>query len=238
MVFLHMFLYTPARALKTLVALTAFLGFVNLVLIAIQDSTGGEMLPYSYVLRLNGENTLPSWFSTLLLAAAASLLWLISVLSSAYPVLHWRFLSFLFFGLSLDEAVSIHERFNTLSRLGGPLGSPGIFYYSWVLVAFPLLGILALLYGRFLLHLPARTRTLFLLSAFLYVGGAVGMEMVGGLTILSDGWNVRYELATVVEEMLELFGVSLFIYALLLYLYPLLQHTPTDPQSSPLIRTK
>ena len=195
------------------------------------------MFPYPYLLRLNGENTIPSWLSMLLLAAAASLLWLISMLS-AHPVLHWRFLSFLFFGLSLDEAVSIHERFNTLSRLGGPLGSPGIFYYSWVLVAFPLLGILALFYSRFLLHLPARTRTLFLLSAFLYVGGAVGMEMVGGLTILADGWNVRYELATVVEEMLELSGVSLFIYALLLYLHPLLQHALMEPQSSRLTHVK
>jgi hypothetical protein len=75
-------------------------------------------------------------------------------------------------------------------------------------------------YARFLLHLPPRTRTLFLVAGGLYVGGALGMEMVAGVLAGIPGWgtegNLRY--AVPVEELCEMLGVVMFIHVLLSYL--------------------
>ena len=72
------------------------------------------------------------------------------------------------------------------------------------------------------MHLPARERRWFLLSAALYVGGAVGMEMINGKFHETYGRrNVPYHLLTALEETLELAGVTVFTYALLTYLMSL-----------------
>ena len=214
--------HAPAGVLRALLTSIVFFGLINVVLVVARGRMGGETFPLFYAFYLDAENTVPSRFSTLLLAAA-SLLWMIADLLSEHLFSLWRLLSLLFFGLSLDEAAAIHERLNVLSNLGGTLGAQGIFYNAWVLAVFPPLAVLAILYARFLLRLPTQVRTLFLFSGFLYVGGAVGMEMVGSLAGSLSGWNVLYGLLAVGEELLELLGISLFIYTLLVYLQPLLQ---------------
>ncbi len=91
---------------------------------------------------------------------------------------------------------------------------------------------LAALYLRFLLHLPRRYRALFVLAGVLYVGGAVGMELVswhhrwalmeatqGDLEAKLAASNVMsYALLAVVEETMELVGTAIFLYSLLCYL--------------------
>lgn len=79
--------------------------------------------------------------------------------------------------------------------------------------------LLAVTYWRFLLHLPFRSRMLFLTSAVVYVGGALGMEMVGGWYAQNYGsGNLSYVAIATLEETLEMLGVVIFIYALLRYL--------------------
>ena len=54
-------------------------------------------------------------------------------------------------------------------------------------------------------------------SAALFLGGAVGLEMVGGSVAETEGIeSLRYRLLANLEEGLELAGTLLFIYALLL----------------------
>jgi hypothetical protein len=54
----------------------------------------------------------------------------------------------------------------------------------------------------------------------IYVLGAVGLEMVGGLITNAFGTSNRnYFFAYTLEESLEMFGLIVFIYALMCYLF-------------------
>jgi hypothetical protein len=51
-----------------------------------------------------------------------------------------------------------------------------------------------------------------------YVGGALGMEMIGGAYASAYGYDAYYPVLTIVEETLEMLGILLFLHALLCYM--------------------
>ncbi len=62
-------------------------------------------------------------------------------------------------------------------------------------------------------------KILFFVSGATYVLGAIGFEMIGGsLYINSKDMSLPYMLVMTVEETLEMSGIILFIFTLLLYL--------------------
>ena len=68
-------------------------------------------------------------------------------------------------------------------------------------------------------HLPPATRRLFVLAAILYIGGAIGIEMIGGQhASLYGEQNLEYAIITALEELLEMLGTVVFIYGLLSYM--------------------
>ena len=71
---------------------------------------------------------------------------------------------------------------------------------------------------RFLNLLPRRTALLFLLSGALFVGGAIGFETLSGYYYsLSGSKGITYVILQTLEEILEITGTILFIYALAEY---------------------
>lgn len=69
------------------------------------------------------------------------------------------------------------------------------------------------------MRLPARTAFLFVVSGAVYVGGAIGFELIGGYYAKANGVeNLTYSMISTVEESLEMSGVIVFIYALLKYI--------------------
>ena len=109
--------------------------------------------------------------------------------------------------MSIDEAAGVHETINS------------VIVMTWAIPA----GIMALAIGAasvpFLLHLPTATSVLFLLAGGAYLAGAVGIEIVGNSLVgreLCD--TLAYKMATFAEEGLEMFGVILFLHALLRYM--------------------
>lgn len=126
-------------------------------------------------------------------------------------------MSLIFLWLSIDEATLIRDHSEAiLERAFNP---GGFFYYAWVIPAIPLVFIFMLAYLRFLFNLPAKTRRLFLIAGSLFVGGALGMELIGGRYREFHGYeNMTYIMITHVEEVLEMIGVVVFIYALTLYM--------------------
>jgi hypothetical protein len=67
--------------------------------------------------------------------------------------------------------------------------------------------------------LPKQPRFYFITAAALYIGGALGMEIIGGVYADFDGQqNLAYALFTNLEEVLEMLGVITFIYGLLHYI--------------------
>ena len=203
-----------ARALAAAVALLALLGLGALLLVHLAGWAPSRHLVQ--LLLLDVEHNVPTLFQGVLLAACGALLLLVArvVAERGGPFVgHWRLLGAIFFLLALDEVLRLHER--TIAPLREGLGTSGALHFAWVLPAAVLLVVLGIAYLRWLAALPPRFRRLALVAAALYVGGALVMEMVGG--ILAGGGRegtLAYGLMTTVEETGEMAGLALFLVAL------------------------
>jgi hypothetical protein len=177
---------------------------------------------------LGGENNLPAWYSSFALLLSSTLLGIIGLhrREEANPYRwHWLALALIFFCLSVDEGASIHERM--LDRLIHRwLEATGYLDYAlsvigtaWVLGGVLFALIVFLLFWHFLQHLPLTTKALFLIAGAMYIAGAIGLEAVGGQYLARHGGNtLTYSMMVAVEEGLEMFGVVVFLYALMLYM--------------------
>jgi len=188
---------------------------------ALADGRPAVFVGYPLLLPLvdvDGEGNLPAWLSSVVLLVSALLLWGVAVATRSIGDpwhRHWSLLAFAFGYLSLDEGAQVHERL--LMPVGALLTeSRGIFTFGWVLVAAPVLAGFGVMYLRFVWALPVALRRLVVLAAVLYVGGALGMELVGGWVL--DGGSseasVPYVLVTSAEELLEMAGLTVFLHAL------------------------
>ncbi len=175
---------------------------------------------------LDGENTIPAYYEGASLLVCALLLLFIAWDKKRTRdrfVWDWRLLSFTFLFLSLDEIASIHEM--TIDVLRKAMQTSGIFHFAWVIPAGILLVLMGVMYVRFLWNLPARSCWLFIISGIVFISGAVGMEMVGGYLYDKFGpQSIQYLSENVLEEGLEMLGITLFIYSLLDYLERNVRH--------------
>jgi hypothetical protein len=167
---------------------------------------------------VDGEANLPAWFSAALLLCCAFLL---AVVGSAHKqeggrVFPWGLLSLLFLLLSLDEVAQLHEL--SIRPLREHFQVTGFLYYPWIIPAGVCVSTLAIGYCGFLAALPGRTRWLFLAAGAIYLGGALGLEAVSGeMASVYSERSPAYHAVTTLEELLEMMGLVLFIYALLDY---------------------
>ncbi len=205
----------PRKTLKVLLALSLMFVALDLVRLAWIHFMG----PNSYHelwsrFDLDLEQSVPTWFSALILFAAGFFLWSIAAEKRRRHDRfrkHWSGLSLIFLLLSMDEIASFHNRVH-MPHYWGP------FHYAWVLPAMIFLCLFFVSYLRFLFHLSPFFRYLFIISGAIFVFGAVGLEAVEGQVAQYWGIHLFYHLLTNVEEGCEMIGVSLFIYALLEYL--------------------
>ncbi|MBH0186235.1 MAG: hypothetical protein HP477_12730 [Nitrospira sp.] len=174
---------------------------------------------------LDRENNIPSWYSSVALGLAALVLVIIAQVEQtreSASARAWWILAALFLYLSMDEAASIHEMLigvvTPLLKQAGLFA--GFLTYSWVVVGIPLVGIVALTFRRFLAALPYDTRWLFIFAGGLFVAGAIGIEMIGAQVESTIGTReaMVYVVVVTLEEGCEMFGIALFLYALLSHL--------------------
>ncbi|WP_315789210.1 hypothetical protein [Fischerella sp. JS2] len=173
-----------------------------------------------WLFNVDQETNIPSLYS------AASLLFcsiLLATISKVKKIARnsdyrsWAGLSIIFVYLSLDEFISIHEIL--ILPLRNALNTRGFLYFSWVIVGAIFVLLFLLRFWRFIFTLPKKTRHLFLIAGAIYVAGAIGIEMVGGYYAnYYTETNMIYALITTVEEVLEMIGIVVFIYALLSYI--------------------
>lgn len=170
---------------------------------------------------LNTEQNIPTLFSFVILGVSAILFLIIYKTESIKTQQkYWLVLAFIFTFLALDEALSIHEIIGNIIQ--GKIQTKGVFYFAWIIPYGILLLILAAFYFRFILNLPKKITSLLLLSGVIFVGGAIGMEMVGAKIAEPLGTsfreNLSYMIAYTLEETMEMLGITLLIYTQLLYL--------------------
>jgi hypothetical protein len=204
------------RVTATLLAVLAFLTLAHLA---------GKVLDvrfdHSFVLsifELDGEHSIPRFFASGILLLSALLLFAVACATKqarGYGQLYWLGLALIFCYLAIDKNVAIHEALASSLRLR--LGLSKLEFYAWSYGIVAVL--LPLVYFRVLIMLPRQTTRLFVLGGVLFLFGAFGLDLVVaylGQTINRAG-AVYIGLATL-EEVLEMGGVIVFIYALLSYL--------------------
>lgn len=225
-----MLIFSPKRIAYYLLAASLILDFLSILTTLPNIIFNRKIIPFTVLelFHVDIEHNFPSFFSALMLALCSLLLWLIAehkytrakgcLTKKVSFLLHWRILSLVFLFLATDESVGLHDKILSF-HLEKAFHLGGLFSFAWVIVAIPLCLIFALAYFKFLLHLPDRIKQLFILSGSIYVGAAVGIEMISGAVSEKFGEEgLAYFLPTSIEESLEKIGIVLFIYALLLYI--------------------
>ncbi|MHB0911865.1 MAG: hypothetical protein ACYC2Y_00280 [Armatimonadota bacterium] len=204
----------PSRVFRYLLYTVFVLGIASFAVEVIRVETGhGRLMGFGSLFDAGAESNLPTWYSSFTLLFCAALLWAIAS-GAQRSRLHWRLLAGAFLYMSVDEACMLHERIGIAfePRLQGTvLASLG-----WIAFFLPVVIAAALFFAGFVRRLPRETMRLFLLSGLLFLGGAIGMELIGGLWRTGHGENnLPYALMLAVEEPSEMFGVALFAYALM-----------------------
>ena len=153
------------------------------------------------ILDLDNEESIGTWFSSLILLYAGRLL-----LKRAEGVdrVRWMVLAVGFHFLSLDEVAGFHEYLNSV-----------VTEVSWAVLAIPLVGAIGVYMIPLLKRIERAEAVQFVVAGAVYVGGAVGVELATEPFIDADGLNtLAYNLTTALEEGMEMGGVLLFIRAL------------------------
>ncbi|GAA2726882.1 hypothetical protein [Cellulomonas aerilata] len=157
---------------------------------------------------LDGEHNVPAfWNSVLLLAIAAAAL-LLSVLTPTGRTPSaglWRLAAVAATYLSMDEALSLHEKLgrpvNWLSERWGV----DVPTYTWVIPGAVIVMAAGVLGVRVVASLPRDVRLGLVAGVATYVSGALVVETVNG-ALFAAGRHSLYALSTGVEELLEMTG--------------------------------
>ncbi len=203
--------WTPACAGVIASLLLAHLA-VSALRTTVGDFPGRD--PAVRLLALNEEMGLPAWFSSVLLLLVAQALWLLADQDSTLGRRRWarqeRVIAGVFVYLSIDEATALHEL--TIAPLRSALDLGGALFFSWVVLYVPVALVVAAFSLRWVLSLPGTAGRLVVLAGVLYVGGAVGVEMVGAW-MWTQGLvdTMPYAVVVAVEEGAEMLGVLLML---------------------------
>ncbi len=159
------------------------------------------------------EVSIPTWYSQtqlLLCALFAGMIALhFSVTNKKRDKRAWLLVTALMVFLSIDEGGGIHEQsigiIQNSDRITGTAINP------WVVYAVLVLAVVGVLFIRFFMRLPRRTKVLVAASAVIFVTGAFFMDMVGGGYVDRPALHSLFFIP--VEEGLELLGIALLTYA-------------------------
>jgi hypothetical protein len=171
---------------------------------------------------LNNENNIPTLFQSVILGTSSFLLVIISILESQRKesqTVFWVVLSIGFSYMAVDEWFEFHEKLTQPLRNWIGTATLGVFYFTWVIAGILIVALTILSFYKFVKKLDLKTRRTFFLAAALYIAGAIGFELIGGLVAESRGTeNLFYNLLVACEETLEMSGVIVFINGLLGFL--------------------
>lgn len=221
------------RLLSTLTFLLVLLHIISLGFISYDINPFSEVLVEKF--SLEGEGNFPAFFSAFILLLAAVLFLTIGSatrLKKEFAWGYWFGLAVIFFFLSLDEATQIHEKLDT-DLIWSSFNLTGLVAWPWVILYGSLSLCVGIFYFRFWLGLPGRFRFAFALAAAVYVGSALGFEMLEALEYTTQGGaTARFVVLTSLEEIFEMTAIVYLIATQFKYLhtyFPVLHISLTQP---------
>jgi hypothetical protein len=213
-------LIESSRLFRLHLLLIGLLVGAHLAVTAIRVFTGHANLHgLTPLFDLDVEANVPTLVSAVALLGAAALLWVTGSATQrhgrAYAA-HWRGLALVFVFLALDEAAGFHEKLSTPLRES--LQLTGVLHFAWVLPYALMVAALGVVYLRFLLALDPVARRHLVGAGVVFLGGAVGLEMVGGLIASSATEpSVAFLAAVTLEETMEMVGIAMLVRGLVAY---------------------
>lgn len=207
--------------LKTLIIGLVIVGVGHAAAMFIRFGLGYDMARGLVPLfHLDNEANVPTLYSVALMLVISTLAVLIMRLPKASQGgrFQWRLLAVAFLFLAADEIFSLHEILSSI--LSSTFELSGVFHYAWIIPYSALAVVFAIVMMPWFFRLNLYTQILCLIAGTLYVGGAIGMEVVAGLyqTSLIEqdavGRTLNADLLSTVEETMEILGLSVFLYAL------------------------
>jgi hypothetical protein len=214
-------LVVPFDVERTCVALA--LASVALVLVGVVTNIAyatADRAPdrFQRFVDVNAEGNLPTWFSVVLMSAGAVAVWVVAQQrrrSRSADAGAWYALAAVVALMSLDEMVSLHEAAGHVLR--NQIDVPVLGKYAWIIPG----AVATLFASRVLLRavgsLPTIARRRLVGAASLFIGAALGIEVLEALLLnddhnyLGDGMHVL----TGAQECFEMLGAVLFLYAVL-----------------------
>lgn len=203
---------TIVKSLSVLAGLLAILHIISLV----ADHQFGNRITSVMVEKFSMENegNFPTYFSAFILFFAAVLFGIISKglrLSKKPEWQYWSGLSLIFVFLSLDEAIQIHEKLDT-DLIWSSFETYDLLAWPWVILYGALAMLIMIVYFKFWWDMPIKYRLSFGLAALLYVGSALGFEMLEAREYTTNGGEtLRYVVLTSVEECCEIIAIIFVI---------------------------
>lgn len=199
----------------------------SLTMVSIHGFQRGRLYGLINLFNFDHEYNFPALYSALNLLFASVLLAIIAISHhrQQQPYRCWAGLAAIFAFLSIDEITVIHERF--IAPVGAYFSNSAITPIAWV-IPYGIATIIFLTsYTKFLFHLPRSTRRQIILAAIIFLMGAIGCELLGSIYITAYGRdNWLYGLIYTTEELSEMFGIVVFVHALLTYIP---RHFSTTP---------
>lgn len=210
----------PKKVFLTLIRIIMFLLCANILGIVIKLNSENRYINGLFSLfDFDKEANIPTLYSSLTIMLASMILYSIALLDrrNGKPYIQWYGLAIVFLFLSIDEVSSIHERISPFIQDSFNLS--GILYYSWVVPYSIFVILITGLYWKFLFKLPKRVFVLIILSGVIFLSGAIGFELIEArYDELYNTDTVIYAILYTCEEFLEMLGIGIFIYSLMLYI--------------------
>ena len=211
--------FTPGSVFRLFLLIIGVLTYLNVLALIFWFEYDDQFHTFIEYFDFGLEENIPTLYSVIALAVAATLLganarhsWEKCDGQHCY----WAGLALIFLFLAFDEGAQIHEMMNNVMEQW--VTPKGYLRYLWVIpYGFAVL-VLAAVYLRFLARLLRTTRYYFILSALLFLGGAIGVDMLQAQEadlMIGSNQTILYCVLYSLEEFLEMIGVAVFIYALL-----------------------
>lgn len=207
----------PSFSAESLFLTLVFCETALVVLHFLAETSGRRSLVWFFSLDM--ETSFGTWFSSIQLALVALVALTIVVPSDGVPKgFRWQLplIALLFLFLSADEATGIHEHITRLSHNRAWIPNFNG-HHAWVLPYLAIAVAFGLLLWRSALWVLSREPKIFWITGAgmaAYLIGAVSFDLLS-VHLTEQGQTDGGDIIIAIEEWLEMFGVSLLLYAML-----------------------
>ncbi|MFA6245067.1 MAG: hypothetical protein WC655_29250 [Candidatus Hydrogenedentales bacterium] len=217
---------SPRRVFLCLIAISSGLVVLHIIgQVSRLSFDHGNLKGLVPLFNLEDEYNIPSFWSSVQWLMAAMVAYSVTLCERSRKTTYWVYwsaIAAMCLLFAVDETVQLHERLGAVLQsfaIAEGVKPSGFLFYLWVIPG----GIFALavfaLFFRFLLALPRNVAFLLVASGMVYVSGAIGFEMFEGRVDANGGYmGPLYTALVTFEESFEMFGVCIFVYAMLHYL--------------------